>query len=201
MNRERMKVSAAAAALAAVIYYIADADKLLAVLIPVAVHELGHIIVLRLLGLRITGFRAELKGFCIDYCGYTGAMGHVLAAVAGPAFGLAYALAASAAAVKYESPWLELTAGVSLLLSAFNLLPALPLDGGRVLDSIARVFLGAYKAERLSYISGLIIGTVLLAAGIYLMLKGQGIALALAAVWLLMYQNSGEGIVKRREIL
>ena len=55
------------------------------------------LLALLLLGLHIKGIRAELRGFCIEYCGYTGAVGHALAALAGPAAGLAYALAASTA--------------------------------------------------------------------------------------------------------
>ena len=71
--------------------------------------------------LHVRGIRLQLKGFCIDYCGYTGAAGHALAAAAGPLAGLAYALAASGLAQRLESDWLGLTAGISLLLSLFNL--------------------------------------------------------------------------------
>ncbi len=84
MNNERFSVGTGAILLAALIYFVADLDKILALLVPVLVHELGHVFTIRLLGLRINGFRVELKGFCIRYCGYTGAMGHALAAAAGP---------------------------------------------------------------------------------------------------------------------
>ena len=149
-------------------------------------HELGHILALRLLGLRICRFQIELKGLCMEYRGCTGGMGHALAAAAGPALGLLYALAASLLAARYNSAWLELTAGVSLLLSAFNLLPALPLDGGRILYHLSAALFGERAAARVTDLTSLIVGTALLGLGAYLMFRGLGLALELAAVWLLL---------------
>ena len=186
MNGKGFGISPPAAAAAALAYYLAPVDKLLAVLLPVLAHELGHILALRLLGLRIRCFQIELKGLCIEYRGYTGALGHALAAAAGPALGLLYALAASLLAARFHSPWLELTAGVSLLLSMFNLLPALPLDGGRILYHLSAALLGERTAARVANGFSLAVGAVLLGVGTYLMLSGCGLALELAAVWLLL---------------
>ena len=111
MNRERFRISAPAVVALALIYYLSPVDKLLAVLLPVLVHELGHILALRLLGLRICHFRVEMKGLCIGYRGYAGALGHTLAAAAGPAFGLFYALGASLLAGRHQSAWLERSVG------------------------------------------------------------------------------------------
>lgn len=65
MNNNRIKVSAGALILAALIYYTADFGTLACVAVPVLIHELGHIVCLRLLGLRICGFKAELRGLCM----------------------------------------------------------------------------------------------------------------------------------------
>ena len=186
MRKERFGISAPAVAAAALLYYLAPTDKLLAVLLPVIFHELGHLLALRLLGLRISRFRIDLKGLCMEYRGYASGLGHALAAAAGPALGLLYALAASLLASRYSSAWLELTAGVSLLLSAFNLLPALPLDGGRILYHLSAALFGERVAARVADIVSLAVGTVLLGLGAYLMFRGFGLALELAAVWLLL---------------
>ena len=186
MRKERFGISAPAIAAAALLYCLAPIDKLLAVLLPVIFHELGHILALRLLGLRICRFKIELKGLCLEYRGYTGGLGHALAAAAGPALGLLYALAASLLAARYGNSWLELTAGVSLLLSAFNLLPALPLDGGRILYHLSAALFGERAAARVTDIVSLAVGTALLGLGTYLMFRVFGLALELAAVWLLL---------------
>lgn len=201
MNREHFGMGTAAILLAALIYFIADTDKIMAVLVPVAFHELGHILTLRLLGLRINGFRAELKGFCIQYSGYTGALGHALAAAAGPMSGLLYAMAASVMGERLGSSWLELSAGVSLLLSLFNLLPALPLDGGQIVYAFSGIFLREAAAVRLCNNLGLATGGILLLSGVWLMLKGCGLAMALAAVWLLAYVGFENQLYCRREII
>ena len=201
MRGKKLSVSAGAVLLAALVYYLYDLETVAAVLVPAATHELGHLAALNLLGLRVNGFRAELKGFCIDYSGYTGAMGHALAAAAGPMAGLWYAWAASMAGNRLDSDWLCLSAGVSLLLSLFNLLPALPLDGGRILEHLAGAFLGDKQGALLTETVGAVVGAVLLAAGVLLMMHGRGIALALAAIWMLLYQDNRRGLVKGKEML
>lgn len=184
---------------AAALVYIGNRYEIAAILLPVLFHELGHVLALCLLGLRIRRFRVELRGFCIEYYGETGAMGHALAALAGPAAGVLWAFAAAVWGRSHD--WLTLSAGVSLLLSIFNLLPALPLDGGRVLLVMSGAVLGERRGERLTEAVSLAVGAALLAAGFWLMLRGRGIALLTAAVWLLCFQENGRGLVKRPEMI
>lgn len=198
---ERIKISAEAALVAAFLYYIGDFRTAMAVVLPVLVHEFGHLGALRALGLRATGLRVELKGFCIEYEGEAGRLGHALAAFAGPLAGVIYALAAATAGRLSGCEWLSLTAGVSVILSGFNMLPAMPLDGGRIAQSFLCAALGDRTGERAGRILSTAVGAVLLAAGTLLTAAGGGIALLLAAIWVLTYQNEGEGIEKNREIL
>lgn len=201
MSRGKIRVSVWAALLWAFLYDLSDPAVLAALLLPAAVHELGHVAALRLMGLRIDSLRLELKGFCIGYSGYTGAMGHALAALCGPVAGLWYAWAASWLGNRLGSSWLCLSAGVSLLLSLFNLLPAMPLDGGRILDCLARALLGERRGALLTEGAGLLVGGALLAAGLWLMFEGWGAALAVAALWMLLYQENERGLVNGGELL
>lgn len=200
-NGERIKVSAEAALIAAFLYYIGDFGTIAAVLLPILIHELGHLGALKALGLRATGLRVELRGFCIEYEGEAGRLGHALAAFAGPLAGMIYALAAATTGRLSGYEWLSLTAGISIILSAFNLLPAMPLDGGRIARSLLCAALGEQAGERAIRFLSTAVGAALLTAGTLLTAAGGGIALLLAAIWLLLYQNEGEGIEKSTEIL
>ena len=61
--------------------------------------------------------------------------------------------------------------------------------------------LGERRGERLTEAVSLAVGAALLAAGFWLMLRGRGIALLTAAVWLLCFQENGRGLVKRPEMI
>ena len=55
--------------------------------------------------------------------------------------------------------------------------------------------------DKIVWISPLLAVAALLFAGIRLMLRGEGTALALAALWLLLAQPDKTALVKRRELL
>ena len=64
MSRSRFHISAGAVLAAALLFFFLDTATLWAIALPVAAHELGHVLALRLAGLRIRSFRAEMKGLC-----------------------------------------------------------------------------------------------------------------------------------------
>lgn len=171
----RFSVSPWAALAAALLFYISDGRTLSLFLLPVFFHELGHWLVLRLFGCRVTELRWELSGLCIRYAGDPGLLARVFSALAGPLAGLLYALIAAR-----FGPSGELSAGISLLLSLFNLIPAQPLDGGRAAEALLR----PQAARTLSLFSSL--GAA--ALGIYFFTQGRGAALALAGMYLLSWQ-------------
>lgn len=110
--------------------YFFDGSGLFAALLPaMAVHELGHLIFLRLGGCRLRSLRLGLPGLEMDYFGSLVGFRGFLAILAGPFFGLAYALALACLPGEYCA----LGSGLSMALSLVNLLPVLPLDGGRLL--------------------------------------------------------------------
>jgi Zn-dependent protease/CBS domain-containing protein len=104
-------------------------------------HELGHALQARRDGLEIEGINLWLFGGVAQFKGgFTSAGAEFRIAIAGPlvslALGVLFVLVAALAglptAVDGVVAWLGFT---NLILLAFNLLPALPLDGGRVLRS------------------------------------------------------------------
>ncbi|MGE5691860.1 MAG: site-2 protease family protein [Pseudomonadota bacterium] len=104
-------------------------------------HELGHAVVARREGMEIDGITLWLFGGVAKFKGmFPSARAEFRIAIAGPLVSLALGVLGVAIAAGLELPnvvdgivgWLGVT---NLLLLAFNMLPALPLDGGRVLRS------------------------------------------------------------------
>lgn len=200
MNGKRITISLALTLAAAFIYYVVSIETTIAIALPVAVHELAHIIALRFFGLKVKSVRAELTGLCIDYCGFAEPVAHITAAFAGPAGGFIYAYAASLIARETGCAWMELSAGISLLLSVFNLLPVLPLDGGRILLGLMTMLFGARTGERIAYRISIAITVLLLIAGTVLAFNNGSKAPAAAALWLMLAQrNGGAELFKEKE--
>ena len=198
MNDGRFRISAGAALGLAALYLLLDFPTLAALGLAVTAHELGHIAALRLVGARIRQFRAGLSGLCIVYAGRVGYAGQFFAALAGPLAGLGLAAACAALGGKYENGFLYMCAGLSAALSIFNLLPAPPLDGGRMLAAALCSFLPLRRAEAVMRTVCAASGAALLGAGVFFLLRGFGAALIIASVWLMMAQP---GIVKSSPVL
>ena len=195
MDRRRLTLSLAAVFAALCLYYSGGFALLPALALPVAAHELSHVLALRLLGRRVTGFRLDAQGLCIDCTGGS-ALSDAVIALAGPLGGAAYAFAADRAG----TDWLAQSAGVSLLLSAFNLLPILPLDGGRVFCALCERSMRGDRAQKLyGTVSGVLLALLLIGGAILAAWEKSTVPLA-AALWLLLLRNDEEGLVKSGEI-
>ena len=102
-------------------------------------HELGHAVQARREGMEIEGITLWLFGGVARFKGmFPSAGAELRIALAGPiislALGIAFLLVAAFAGLDQEVEGVIAWLGyINLLLLAFNMLPALPLDGGRVL--------------------------------------------------------------------
>ncbi|MBR6574647.1 MAG: M50 family metallopeptidase [Clostridia bacterium] len=159
--------------LAAGVFLLTSARRswLLLFWLAAILHELGHLAALRLLRGRVEALRFRLSGAEICYRG-TGISygGEVLLALAGPGMNLLWAAVLALTSRWYPEDLLYRFIGCHLVLALFNLLPALPLDGGRVLQSAleARFPLeGEEYARRVS----LAVGAVLFLLGLYVLLQ------------------------------
>lgn len=130
-ERTRVRVSPGAPALLAVFVWLSSPEVLGAVLLAALCHELGHYAVLRSRGGWVRYMEISALGANMQVAGRLSYGSELLAAAGGPAVNLLLA-AALAALGRWWEP-LYLLAGAQGVLGCFNLLPILPLDGGRML--------------------------------------------------------------------
>ena len=196
MERRNLGLSILAVLLTACLYARGGLKLLPVIALPVAAHELSHVAALLLLGQRVTGISLDARGLCIGYDGACSPRGHILAALAGPLGGAVYALVGLT-----DVPWLKQSACLSLLLTAFNLLPLMPLDGGRVFSQLCVLALGKTRGERLCRTVSAALLTLLLLGGVVLAAWKKSTAPLAAAIWLLLFQNEQEALVNKSKIL
>ncbi len=132
-------------------YWIMGLLTALAFFACIVLHELGHAVTARRLGMKINGITLFLFGGVSELGGEPESAGtEFLMAVAGPAVSLVLAVAfALLAWAGYRGGWwhplvivLGYLAAVNGLVLVFNLVPAFPLDGGRVLRSLLWAAMG-----------------------------------------------------------
>ncbi|MEG2175228.1 MAG: peptidase M50 [Oscillibacter sp.] len=146
------------------------------ILAAAALHELGHYLILRAWGAKVTALRLSVFGAVMETDSENLSYGRELAAVlAGPAANFFCALVLAATGkMDYALP-----TGVHLALGAFNLLPVRPLDGGRALGLMLAWLLGPAAGERAAgIVSGG--GAVALALCLAAVMRGSG-----GSLWLL----------------
>jgi len=103
------------------------------------VHEMGHVIVLRARGIEagLPVFLPFLGAFVSMKSQPKSAYDEALSGIAGPVLGTVGAFVTLALAGIYDSDLLRVLAYSGFFLNLFNLLPVLPLDGGRTAAALS----------------------------------------------------------------
>ncbi len=188
--RFRIELGSGFLLLLAFIYFF-DESGLLASLFPVVlVHEAGHVLAMVFFGAYPTRLKATLAGFTIDYSGDTNDRQEMLVALAGPAFGFVFSVLCARLGQRLSSEYLLMCAGLGFVLNVFNLLPAMSLDGGRILDYFLRTAYGDENAPRIIRVVGLVSVFLLLGFGLYNIAGGHGFSLLVAGIWLFVLQRN-----------
>lgn len=151
-----------------------EPGELAALLAAAAVHELGHLAAIWLLGLRIRQIRAELTGLCILYAGESDPVTNAAVAAAGPFFGAGLTVLGLLAAERTGHVWFHRLAAMSGALTVCNFLPVSPLDGGRIGESFFCALLGTARGLRISAAVGMSVSVSLVLLGGLLMAGGRG---------------------------
>ncbi len=163
----------------------------LGLFLSIILHELAHAVVARSFGLPIGGITLFIFGGVADlrqepetprsefWVAIVGPIASIL--IASACFGAA--IAAEAAGLRPLMKILSFLAMTNTVLALFNLVPAFPLDGGRVLRSIIWWRTGNLKrATRIASTFGTIFGAVLVLTGLSQIVSGN----TMAGTWQLL---------------
>ena len=140
----------------------------------ILVHELGHAVIGRRLGLQPR--RIVLHGFggLCQYGVSPNARQGVLSSAAGPGAGLLLGVVSwlvlhfAGPMLPSQAVWaLDWLVWVNVFWSLFNLLPMYPLDGGHVLWHGLRLFLVGGRAWKITRVVGLVVAVLTVAVGYF----------------------------------
>jgi Zn-dependent protease/CBS domain-containing protein len=177
--------------LSSITYWSMGAAGAVGMFASIVFHELCHSLVARQFGLPMRGITLFIFGGVAEMDGEPPSpKAEFLMALAGPASSILLGLFAYTVATAGEE-WLtapvvgvlEYLAIINLVLAAFNLVPAFPLDGGRVLRSALWQWKKNYQwATRIASKLGSFFGTALLFLGILNVLRGN----VIGGIWQFM---------------
>ena len=172
--------------------FVAAALAALAFFGSILLHELGHALAARREGIEVTGIDLFFFGGVMKMSRDTTTPGQEFrVAVAGPLVTLGIVLLSGAVSVALEGPggfWdaarlsgsgslgdvvVAFVVSMNVVLLVFNLIPAFPLDGGRIARAVAwRVTGDRVRATRMAAAVGQAFAVVLMGLGIYETLAG-----------------------------
>jgi Zn-dependent protease len=166
--------------------------------VSVLFHEVAHCVVARRFGI-------PARSVTLNFFGGFSALGReasrpieeLAVSVAGPLVNAAFAV------IFFAVEWLAegrsdmvsqvsgLLARLNVVLTAFNLAPGLPLDGGRVLRAVVWWLTGSYeRATRVAAFGGVAVAGLLMMAGLALVLTGAFDGLWVALVGFYLYSRA-----------
>ena len=161
----------------------------LSLFVSVLLHEFAHSLVAIRRGYRVEGITLFLLGGVSSIASESRrALDDFVISIVGPLSSLAIAVVIGIVVVlsgggspAYAA--IEYVAIINLLLGLFNLLPAFPLDGGRVLRAAIWAVTGSYRrASGIATRSGQVTGILLAALGVFQIFQGNH----LQGIWLVL---------------
>lgn len=152
MNRS---VSGTACILAALMILVLPINWLIAAIAAAAFHELCHYLAVIVVGGQVYALKIWSGGIVME-TGFLTRHQELICAIAGPAGSLV---------LVFLHQLFPRTALCALIQGCFNLMPVYPLDGGRILNSVANIVLPQHKAQFLCQIAEWVFGAAVFLAG------------------------------------
>lgn len=212
MNRETKKILAEIVLILLVCSYN---RMFIFAFIWVFLHEVTHILIALKYGCKfynisfhIFGLNAELSDINI-----LKDKEKIIIYSSGAAFNIAVAVFLYFLSFKYSNSFIETSINLNIGLAVFNLLPAYPLDGSRILEIILSKKILFKKAQRIISIISFIIAGLFIVIGIYIyiFLHSLNFSMLIGAIIIIyitrmeestsMYITMGNIVKKRKKIL
>lgn len=168
--------------LAAFLYYAGGWAAVTAAFSAALAHELGHLTTAAIAGAEVRRIDFGAVGPVIELSGEVTHREEMGIAAAGPLAGMLFA----ALCLWLDTPYFRFAGLISILTTAFNLLPVYPMDGGRLAYLLLQGTLSEKSTKRVLRV----VGTL---CGIGVMLTGwriRSVAAAAAGIWMTVLANA-----------
>ncbi len=170
----KIKVSVPFVLLVATMYTLDAGNVFIPTFFAVIIHELSHVAAIFLCGasidvvdIRAFGIRVNVPELsCMPY------KKEIIIATAGPLAGIITASLGFAVAKILNTAIFDYFIGINVLITAINLIPVYPLDGGRIILGIVLQYLPVRVAYTISYILAIVSIGILLGLCTFLALRG-----------------------------
>lgn len=162
--------------LAAALYFIGGTAALAAFLAAALAHELGHLAAMFMAGAVIRGVRITAAGPVIEYGGALTPRQEMGIVAAGPVAGLLFAVLCFLT----DIPFFCYTGAIALLAAMFNLLPVMPMDGGRLAKYALETVMPPQTADVVLRVTGTVFAIGVFVTGLYI----RSMTAAAAGIWM-----------------
>ena len=182
-----------------ILFFITNQIEVYALIMVFAlIHELSHLICGALLGFKADVFKIMPFGFCIEFktdcTDYNKkikksnmlSLKKIIISLAGPLMNFLIIILGLL---------LELDNNIiyaNLLILLFNLIPIYPLDGGRILKNILKIFIGNRKANvYINTISNILIIALTMISSVYILVcKNMAIFILIIVLWIIVIKEN-----------
>lgn len=166
-------------------YFIGCLQQSLILFASVLLHEFGHVLAAR--KLKIEVYEIELLPYGgvarMEELSKFGGAAEAVVSLAGPATSLAIAL--TCYLFEGLSELIGMGFRYNLIICLFNLIPVIPLDGGKLARNFLIFFMGYRQATRILILAGRAAAFILLGVNIYMLTSGsESAALIITAVFI-----------------
>lgn len=171
----RLKINLLMIPTVIILFVVGMGDVVLCTIPTLIIHEWAHILAAAALGMTIT--EMELFPFgCAEktQCFAVSRAKEIIVAAAGPAINMIAACALFIVNKYYYSfDYAGKLIAANLAIATVNLLPALPLDGGRIARAAFASFMSYKRATKIISAAGIFFAVVITGAGIYIAVEDK----------------------------